>query len=107
MTVRRCSFRACKYDGLLNAMFHMIRQNASTSPAVLIRILDVLTAVVSAERDHERMMCLTVHADLVAGDARRNISTPADLQDIDLRHAAFLTMLQDGPLGQFRGFKDH
>lgn len=91
-----------QYDGLLNAMFHMIRQNASTSPAVLIRILDVLTAVVSAERDHERMDFLKVHADLVAGDARRNISSPADLRDIDLRHAAFLTMLRNGPLGQFR-----
>ena len=91
-----------QYDGLLNAMFHMIRQNASTSPAVLIRMLDVLTAVVSAERDHRRMMCLKEHADLVAGDARRNVTTPADLQDIDLHHAAFLTMLKDGPLGQFR-----
>lgn len=91
-----------QYDGLLNAMFHMIRQNASTSPVVLIRMLDVLTAVVSAERDHRRMMWLKEHADLVVGDARRNITTPADLQDIDLHHAAFLTMLKDGPLGQFR-----
>ena len=91
-----------QYDGLLNAMFHMVRQNALTSPAVLIRILDVLTAVVSAERDHGRMMYLKEHADLVAGDARRNITTPADLRDIDLHHAAFLTMLKDGPLGQFR-----
>lgn len=90
------------YDGLLNGMFHMIRQNASTSPAVLIRILDVLTAVVSAERDHQRMSCLKAHADLVASDARRTISEPADLRDIDLRHAAFLTMLRKGPLGQFR-----
>lgn len=96
-----------QYDGLLNAMFHMIRQNASTSPAVLIRILDVLTAVVSAERDHERMICLKHHADLVADDARRNITTPADLQDIELRHAAFLIMLQNGPLGQFLVFKGH
>jgi uncharacterized membrane protein len=95
-----------QYDGLVNAMFHMIRQNASTSASVLKRMLDVLTAVVSAERDHGRMMCLKEHADLVAGDARRNITTPADLHDIDLRHAAFLTMLRDGPLGQFRGPND-
>ena len=39
------------YDGLVDAMFHMIRQNGSNSIAVLIRILDVLTAVVSLERD--------------------------------------------------------
>ena len=96
-----------QYDGLLNAMFHMVRQNALTSPAVLIRILDVLTAVVSAERDHGRMMYLKEHADLVAGDARRNITTPADLRDIDLHHAAFLTMLKDGPLGQFRVQRAH
>ena len=95
-----------QYDGLLNAMFHMIRQNASTSPAVLIRILDVLTAVVGAERDHGRMMCLKGHADLVACDARRKTSTPADLRDIELRHAAFLAMLQNGPLGQFRRLND-
>ncbi len=91
-----------QYEGLLDAMFDMIRQNASASAAVLIRMLDVLTAVVSAERDHGRMESLKGHADLVAGDARRTIGTPADLQDINLRHTAFLTMLKDGPLGQFR-----
>jgi len=91
-----------RYDGLLGTMFHMIRQNAATSAAVLIRMLDVLTAVVSAERDHDRMMCLAVHADLVAGDARRGLATPSDLEDIAQRHAAFVTMLRDGPLGQFR-----
>jgi len=94
-----------QYDGLLNVMFHMIRQNASTSAAVLIHMLDVLTAVVSAERDHGRMMCLKGHADLVLGDARRNISAPADLLDIDLRHSAFMTMVNDGPLGQFHSPK--
>lgn len=91
-----------QYEDLLNSMFHMIRQNASTSASVLIRMLDVLTVVVSAERDHSRMICLKDHADLIAGDARRHITTPGDLHDIELRHAAFLSMLQDGPLGQFR-----
>lgn len=95
-----------QYDGLLNAMFHMIRQNASTSAAVLIRMLDVLTAVVSAERDLGRMTCLKEHADLVVGDARRNCSTPSDLRDIELRHVAFLEMLQYGVLGQFRGLTE-
>ena len=90
-----------QYERLLNAMFDMIRQNGSASAAVLTRILDVLTAVISVERDRDRMLLLKEHADLVAGDARRNISNPADLRDIDLHHAAFLTMLDDGPMGQF------
>ncbi|WP_431203387.1 DUF2254 domain-containing protein [Bradyrhizobium betae] len=95
-----------QYDGLLNVMFHMIRQNASANAVVLIRILDVLTAVVSAERDHTRMISLKVHADLVAGDARRNVSTPADLHDIERRHEAFLTTLRYGPLGAFQPLND-
>jgi uncharacterized membrane protein len=90
------------YQGLLDAMFHMIRQNASGSAAVLIRMLDVLTAVVGVERDPARMRQLGRHADLIAGDAECNISTPSDLADIRARHAAFATMREHGPLGQFR-----
>lgn len=90
-----------QYDGLLNAMFHMIRQNASANAAVLIRILEVLTSVASVERDHGRRMWLKGHADLVAGDVHRTVPTPADLRDVDLQHAAFLDMLQEGPLGPF------
>ena len=63
-------------------MFHMIRQNAAGSAAVLIRMLDVLTAVVSRERDAARVGTLQRHADLILGDAERNISTPADLGDL-------------------------
>jgi uncharacterized membrane protein len=43
--------RAVDYDGLADTMFHMIRQNARGKPAVLIRLLDVLTAVLSCERN--------------------------------------------------------
>lgn len=89
-----------QYDGLLNAMFHMIRQSASSNAAVLIRMLDVLTAVVSVERDFARMASLRGHADLVAADAQRNLATPADLRDVERRHAVFIAMLQDGPLAQ-------
>jgi uncharacterized membrane protein len=90
------------YQGFLDAMFHIIRQNASGSAAVLIRTLDVLTAVASVERDYHRMRHLGRHADLIAGDAERNISTPSDLADIRAGRTAFLTMRKHGPLGQFR-----
>ena len=69
-----------QYRGLLNAMFHTIRQGAAGNAAVLIRLLEVLTAVVSSERDHERMELLR-HADMVAGDGQRNILSLADLVD--------------------------
>ncbi len=88
------------YDGLVDAMFHMIRQNAAGTAAVLIRLLEVLTSVVSCEHDAARVAALKRHADLVMGDAERDISTPADLGDVRKRHARFETMRQYGPIGR-------
>ncbi len=87
------------YDGLVDAMFHMIRQNAARNAAVLIRLLEVLTAVVSCEHDLVRVAALRRHADLVLGDAERGISTPPDLSDVRQRHARFGIIKQQGPLG--------
>ena len=91
-------FPAIDYDGLVDAMFHMIRQNAAGSAAVLIRIVEVLTAVIGYERDPERMAVLRRHADLVLGDGERDIGTPADLDELRHRHRRFEAMQADGPL---------
>ncbi|MDO9561014.1 MAG: DUF2254 domain-containing protein [Bradyrhizobium sp.] len=95
-----------QYDQLLNAMFHMIRQNAAGNVAVLMKQLEVLTHVVSCERDRVRMAALKRHADLVVADAEREVSNPDDLDDLRRRHRAFVTMMVDGPLGQFRASSD-
>ena len=89
---------AVDYDGLADAMLHMIRQNAAGSPAVLIRMVEVLTAVIGRERDPNRMEVLRRHADLVLSDGERDISTPADLADLRERHVRFEAMLRDGPI---------
>lgn len=89
---------AVRYDGLVDSMFHMIRQNGTGSAAVLIRMLDVLTAVVSCEHDPTRRAALQRHADLVLGDAQRNISTPEDLKGITRRHSGFMAMKEHGAL---------
>ena len=78
---------ATSYDGLTDAMFHMIRQNAAGSPAVLIRLLEVLVAVAGCEHDAGRVATLKRHAELVVGDARRTVETPADLADLLARRA--------------------
>lgn len=88
-----------EYDGLVDAMFHMIRQNGSNSTAVLIRMLDVLAAVVTIERGSLRVATLQRHADLVLADASRHITSTADLQDIRDRHHGFVVMKDRGPLG--------
>lgn len=73
---------AISYDGLADAMFHMIRQNAAGSPAVLIRMIEVLAAVAGCELDPDRVATLRRHAGLVIEDARRTIATRADLADV-------------------------
>lgn len=85
------------YDGLTDTMFHMIRQNAAGSAAVLIRMLGVLTAVASCERQPKRVASLQRHADLVLADAERSIETPADLDDLRRRHRTFARMRDGGP----------
>jgi uncharacterized membrane protein len=87
------------YDGLTDSMFHMIRQNAAGSTAVLSRMLEVLTTVSGYERNPARSATLQRHADLVVGDAERDIGTPADLADIHARHRRFRLVRENGPLG--------
>jgi uncharacterized membrane protein len=88
------------YDGLTDSMFHMIRQNAAGSPAVLMRLLEVLTAVAGCERNPARLAALQRHAGLVLGDAERDIRTPADLADLRARYRRFMRTLELGPMTQ-------
>lgn len=80
---------AMDYDGLVGAMFNMIRQNAAGHAAVLIRMLEVLTAVASCEKRTDRMQVLRRHAFLVSADAERTIKNESDLEDVRRRHAHF------------------
>jgi uncharacterized membrane protein len=93
---------AIDYGGLTDAMFHMLRQNAAGNTAVLTHQLDILIAVAGCERDPGRLAELQRHADLVLGDAERDVSTPADLSDVRARHSRFAAVCRHGPLGMFR-----
>jgi uncharacterized membrane protein len=76
------------YDGLADAMFHLIRQSATGTAAVMIRLLEVLAAVLGVEADPARQASLRRHARLVLEDARREIANPSDLADVERRFAA-------------------
>ena len=84
------------YDGLVDTMFHMIRQNASQSVAVLIRLIEVLTAVANRERNPVRLRTLLRHADLVRAAAEVSVSSRSDLADVRRRHGTFLAMHRTG-----------
>jgi uncharacterized membrane protein len=85
------------YGGLVDAMFHLVRQNAAGSAAVLIRMIEVLTAVASCERDAARLVELGRHAGLILADAERDVKAPPDLQDVRDRHARFSAVAARGP----------
>ena len=87
------------YGSLVNVMFHMIRQNAVGSTAVLIHLMGVLTAVVTCETAEDRRAVLAHHAELVWSDAQRDIGNKSDLDDVFKRYLAFHRLLKDGALG--------
>ena len=77
---------AIDYAGLVDGMFHMIRQNAGGSVAVLARMLEVLEAAASCELYPQRRTELRRHADLVLDDGRRTVANRADFHDLLHRH---------------------
>ena len=94
---------ALGYDGLTDAMFHMIRQNTAGSFAVLAAGLDAMTAAASVERDRRRLATLRRHADLWLADGRRDIANTSDLAELERRGEAFEIMALHGPLpGEWR-----
>ncbi len=87
------------YQRLADLMLHMIRQHGAGSTAILIRMLDVLTQVASAERDPERCAILLQHAELIRLDAERTIANHFDLDKILQRRQLLLATIEHGALG--------
>lgn len=84
------------YDRLADSMFHLIRQNARGSTVVLLRLLTVLTWVLSAEHDSSRIRTLQRHAELVLADVECSVANRSDLDDVRTCFQRFATMKQLG-----------
>ena len=82
--------RVTDYNGLCDAMFHMIRQNAASSAVVLIHLLDVLAAVLAVETAPARSAALRWHADLAHALAakRESVRVRTAVAELEARHAA-------------------
>ncbi len=89
------------YAGLCDAMFHMIRQNASASPAVLIRLVETIHRVIAVETRLERRAELLRHAALAVAAGRIGIGDPADVAALERRAA--MVPGADAPAGEARG----
>lgn len=76
------------FAGLLDTMFRMIRQYGADSPAVTVRLLEVLGQVGTCLEDPGRRQVLRRHADLVLEDALRVTENSGDRADLQARYAA-------------------
>lgn len=90
----RLSWPATDYDGLVDAMFHMLRQNSDGQPAVLIRLAEVLTAVAAVENRPGRRAALRRHLQLVQETGSR-LTDSAAKADLLGRHERALAVLQE------------
>lgn len=89
----RVSRPATDYAGLLDAMFHLLRQASASQPAVLIRLLEVLAQVASVEHDPNRRDGLRRHADLARELALRGSADPTVREAVVERHAQVVAVL--------------
>lgn len=81
--------RVSDYEGICDAMFDIIRQNASGSAFVLIRLLEVLTMVCEVEDDPDRRQCLREHAKLTFEEGWRSLQDRDARADLDRRWKLF------------------
>lgn len=72
------------YDGLMDAMFHEIRQSA-INPSVLIHLLGVLASVAECEKNLDRRAAILRHGKLVFSDGMREIAAASDKASLELR----------------------
>lgn len=84
---------ATTYDGLLDAMFHVIRQSSSGSPPVLIRMVEILTSAAKCEDDRGRLSAIARHGEMLAADAERDIPNDRDRADFFERIAQLRLMV--------------
>ena len=78
---------AVTYDGLTDAMFTIVRQNAESSASVVIRLQEVLCAVARVEGRSDRRATLLRHVDMALEAARRGDLEPAALKAVAQRDA--------------------
>lgn len=81
------------YDGLVDAMFHSVRQSGRGNPSVLIHMMDVFLGVAECEKNTDRRAAVLRHAELVHSDGNRDIPAASDRTTLDARFEALRRMI--------------
>ena len=78
------------YDRMVNRTFDKIRQSSRGMPAVIIRMLDALTAIASSTVSPEQRGVLIRQAEMILGNAEDSVDEVNDLADIRGRYRRLL-----------------
>mgnify|MGYP003947693545 CR=1 FL=1 len=90
------------FAGLTDSMFHMIRQYGHSSPAVALKMFEVLTVSASCLTSDTRLEELERHAALLIEDIRRGEYNPGDLADLEHRYEVFCRTAEAEHQGHWR-----
>jgi uncharacterized membrane protein len=82
------------YRRMVNRAFDKIRQCAQGMPAVLIRLLDALTAVAGATAEPSQRQALVRQGEMVLALAESTVGEPRDLEDVRRRHQRLLAVIE-------------
>ncbi|PRQ11299.1 DUF2254 domain-containing protein [Corynebacterium sp. 13CS0277] len=88
--VLRVQYTVTTFEGLVDVMFHQLRQNAAGTTAVYLRLLEAFASVAAVVDIPARRDYLAAHGRLVWEDARREVANAADLADIEGRYENLL-----------------
>ena len=95
--VVRLRVRPLGYSEVAGVMFDMIRQNAGTSPVVLIHLMAVLTAVAGVETAPERVEVLRRQARIADEEGQARFVNETDKVELAEAYALFLATASRQP----------
>jgi uncharacterized membrane protein len=82
------------YSRMVNRAFDKIRQCAGGMPAVLIRLLDAITAVASATAEPAQRRVLARQGEMIFAVAEATVGEPRDLADVQGRHERLVATIE-------------
>ncbi len=74
------------FSGMMDAAFNQIRQFATGSPAVLIRLMDAFITIKEFARTEEQTTAVMRHADMVLNTGKACLDEKNDQEDLRLRY---------------------
>ncbi|QHI38079.1 hypothetical protein IMCC3317_34640 [Kordia antarctica] len=77
------------FEGYLNAGFNLIRQYGSSSPFIIIKLMEALTTILDADQNNSYTKTLENYAKLVMETGEKSFLLQADINDLEQRYTIF------------------